>query len=174
MAEQANVASIEALEDFRAALLRYRERTTRALDDVSGEIKRTREWLGFEKRTAWEGEVKRRQRRLEQVEAELTSAKLSALQDDLSTHQMQVRKARRLLEEAEEKLRRTKKWVRDFDAVVDPAVRPLESLRDRVSSDLPKALASLDGMIRALGEYAERAPGAVPPEAKPAEGDEPS
>ena len=65
MAEQANVASIEALEDFRTGLVRYRQRITRALDDVGGEIKRTREWLAFGPRMAGEGEVKGRQRRLE-------------------------------------------------------------------------------------------------------------
>lgn len=157
MAEQANVASIEALEDFRGALLRYRQRATQALDDVGGELKRTRDWLSYEKRIAWEGEVRRCQRRLDQAEAELMSAKLSALNDDHSVQQLAVKKARRALAAAEEKLRLTKKWARDFDTAVEPASRPLDGLRDRLSNELPKAVASLDAMIRALGEYSARA-----------------
>lgn len=156
MADQANVTSIEALEDFRAALVRYRQRTTQALDDVGSEVKRTREWLSYERRMAWEAEVKRCQRRLDQAEAELSTSKFSGLKDDHSAQQLAVKKARRLLEEAEGKLRRTKKWAREFDAVVEPASRPLDSLRERVSHDVPKAIGSLDALIRALSDYAAR------------------
>ena len=45
MEGQARVGSIDALEAFRAALIRYTERAKRALDDVTGEVKRTRGWL---------------------------------------------------------------------------------------------------------------------------------
>lgn len=161
--QQAHVASIEALEDFRGALLRYRQRATQALDDVSGEVKRMREWLSYEKRMAWEGEVKRCRRRLDQAEAELVTAKFSALKDDHSVQQLAVKKARRALEEAEEKLRVTRKWARDFDSMVEPASRPLDGLRERLADQFPKAVGSLDGMIRTLGEYAaSRAGGSKP------------
>jgi hypothetical protein len=156
VADQANVASIEALEDFRAGLVRYRERTNQALEDVSGEVKRTREWLTFEKRTAWQGEVRRRQRRVDQALAELATSKLSVMKDDHSAQELEVKKARRALAEAEEKLRLTKKWARDFDSIVEPASRPLDSLRERIASELPKAIGSLDAMIRLLGDYAGR------------------
>lgn len=169
VAEQANVASIEALEDFRASLVRYRQRTTRALDDVAAEVKRTREWLAFDRRMAWEAEVRRCQRRLDQAEAELATSQLSALKDDHSAQQLAVRKARRALDEAEEKLRRTKKWAREFDAIVDPASRPLDNLRERIANDLPKAIGSLDAMIRALGDYAGRTDAPVRVETKRAE-----
>lgn len=156
MADQANVASIEALEDFRAGLVRYRQRTTQALEDVSSEVKRTREWLAFEKRMAWEGEVRRRQRHLDQAEAELSTSRLSALKDDHSAQQLEVKKARRALAEAEGKLALTRKWARDFDSIVEPASRPLDSLREWIAGEMPKAIGSLDAMIRALGDYAGR------------------
>ena len=163
MADQAKVASVEALEDFRAALLRYSQKSKTALDDVSSELKRMRNWLTYDRRMAWEGEVRRHLRRLEQSEAELMTAKLSGLQDDLAAQQMAVKKCRRSLEGAEQKLAATKKWARDFDTVVAPAVKPLDSLRDRVAVDLPKAVSSLDGLIRALDAYTERAPKSAPP-----------
>ncbi len=156
MAEQAKVASIEALEDFRASLVRYSQRTKTALDDVSSEMKRLRDWLAYERRTAWEGEVRRCTRRLEQAKAELMTAEMSGLQDDVLAQKMAVKKAIRTLEEAETKLAATKKWARNFDSVVAPAQKPLDSLRDRVAGDLPKAIGTLDGLIRALDAYAER------------------
>lgn len=161
VAEKANVTSIEALEDFRTALLRYRDRAVQALDDVGGEVKRTRDWLAYDRRMFWEGEVKRGQRRLEQAEAELMTSRFSALKDDHSVQQLAVKKARRLLEEAEGKLRAVRKWCRDFDGVVEPAARPLEALRERLSHDFPKAVASLESMIQALADYSGRMPAAV-------------
>ena len=163
MAERANITSIEVLEDLRSALLRYRERVLRALDDVGGEVKRTREWLADDRRVAWEAEVRRGERRLGQAEAELMTSRLSALKDDHSVQQLAVKKARRMLEEAEGKLRAVRKWNREFDALVEPAARPLEALRERLDHDFPKAVATLDGMIAALGDYAGREPGAALP-----------
>ncbi|MCU0794821.1 MAG: hypothetical protein MUF31_02695 [Akkermansiaceae bacterium] len=158
MADQAKVTSIEALEDFRSALLRYRDRTVQALDDVGGEIKRTRDWLAYDRRMFWEAEVRRGQRRLEQAEAELMTSRFSALKDDHSVQQLAVKKARRMLEEAEAKLRAVRKWSRDFDGVVEPAARPLEALRERLSHEFPKAVASLEQMIHALADYSGRLP----------------
>ncbi|GAA5483877.1 hypothetical protein [Haloferula sargassicola] len=156
MAERAKVASIEALEDFRSSLVKYSQRTKSALDEVSSEMKRLREWLSYERRTGWEAEVRRGTRRLEQAEAELMTAEMSGLQDDLMSRKMAVKKAVRALEESTAKLEATKRWARNFDSVVAPALRPLDSLRDRVAGDLPKAIATLDGLVRALEAYAER------------------
>lgn len=164
MADQARVASIEALEDFRTALVRYQGRAKQALEDVGGEVKRLREWLAFDRRMHWEGEVRRCTRRLEQAEAELTTARFSALQDDHSAQQMAVKKARRMLEAAEEKLRVTRKWIRDFDSIVEPEGRQLDGLRERLAQDFPKAISAMGETIGVLKEYAEvRSVGSKPP-----------
>ncbi|MEM1083341.1 MAG: hypothetical protein AAGI48_04415 [Verrucomicrobiota bacterium] len=157
------MVSIEALEDFRTALLRYQSRATQALDDVGGEVKRMRDWLSYEKRMHWERELKRRGRKLEQAEAELMTSKFSGLKDDHSAQQLAVKKARRELEEAEEKLRVTKRWAREFDAVVSPASRQLDCLRDRLVTSFPKAIASLGETIGALRDYAELGGGGSAP-----------
>lgn len=154
MAEHAKVTSIEALEDFRSALIRYQARAKQALDDVGGEVKRTRDWLGFDRRTYWEGQVKRCQRRLEHAEAELMTARFSSLKNDQSAQQMAVRKARRRLEEAEEHLKVTKRWIRDFDSIVEPAGRQLDGLRERLAQQFPKAVVAMDRSITALQDYA--------------------
>ncbi len=155
MAEQARVASIDALEDFRTALVRYQARATQSLDDVSGDVKQMREWLTLDRRMHWQAELKRRTRRLEQAEAELMTSKFSDLKEDHSVQQLAVKKARRNLAEAEEKLRVTKRWARDFDAMVAPASRQLDGMRERLSTTFPKAISSMGETIGLLREYAE-------------------
>ncbi|MEP4078531.1 hypothetical protein [Haloferula sp.] len=171
MAEQARVASIDALEEFRTALVRYQSRATQALDDVNSEVKQVREWLAFDRRTHWQAELKRRTRKLDQAEAELMTSKFSALKDDHSAQQMAVKKARRDLADAEEKLRLTKRWARDFDSVVSPASRQLDGLRERLATTFPKAISGMGETIGVLRNYAEvRAGKPRPPAEESTEG----
>ena len=171
MADKAKVTSIDALESFRATLVRYLERARRSLDEAAGETRRTRSWLDGDRRLHWDFQVRQRQRLLDQAEQELYSAMLS---DDKQVHvfrKMAVLKARRRLEEAEEKLKAVKQWQRRFDQQVEPLLRRLESTHDMVSHHLPLALASLDRTITVLQSYAESRPAPQPP---PAEAGPPS
>ena len=45
MSGPAKVSSIEALEAFRADLIRYVEKARVALEDAESEVRRTRSWL---------------------------------------------------------------------------------------------------------------------------------
>jgi chromosome segregation ATPase len=154
MEGQARVGSIDAIEAFRAALIRYTERVRRGLDDVTGEVKRTRGWLETEQRQKWEGEYRRRARALEQAEQELFSARMSAMKNDKSAQQMAVNKAKRALLEAEEKLAVIKRWRQAYDARIESLAKQLESLHETMSRQMPKAAVSLANSIRYLQDYA--------------------
>ncbi len=162
MEGQARVGSIDALEAFRAALIRYTERVRRGLDDVTGEVKRTRGWLETEQRQKWEGEFRRRSRAMEQAEQELFSARMSSMKNDKSAQQMAVNKAKRALLEAEEKLAVIKRWRQAYDARIESLAKQLESLHETVSRQMPKAVVSLSNSIRYLQDYAETAPAPRP------------
>jgi polyhydroxyalkanoate synthesis regulator phasin len=173
MEGQARVGSIDALEAFRAALIRYTERAKRALDDVTGEVKRTRGWLETEQRQKWENEYRRRARALEQAEQELFSARMSSMKNDKSAQQMAVNKARRKLQEAEEKLAVIKRWRQAYDTRVEALSKQLEVLHDTLSRQMPKGVVSLTNSIRLLQDYAEtmNAPKPAAPAAEPERSD---
>jgi len=154
MEGQARVGSIDAIQAFRAVLIRHAERARRSLDDVTGEVKRTRGWLETEQRQKWEGEHRRRARHLEQAEQELFSARLSSMKQDKSAQQMAVKKARRSLMEAEEKLAVIKRWRQAYDARVESLAKQLESLQDTLSRQMPQGIVSLGNSIRYLQDYA--------------------
>ena len=160
MAQQARVTSIAELEAFRAALVRYLEHARRALDETTGEVRRTRSWLDGDRRRHWDLELKRAGRALEQAEAELYSASLSAVKTSDSFRKMAVLKARRRLAAAVERRRLVKRWCDVFDQRADPLLHMLGGMQDKVSRELPDAVVVLSEAIRALEAYAETHPAA--------------
>ena len=155
MAEQAKVTSLDALESFRAKLIVFLSKSRRAIDEVSDEIRRTRNWLEGEQRVHWEAQVKKCRKRLELAEAELMTAKFSEFIDNPSVQQMQVRKARRAIEEAEGKLAMVKKWSRDYDNFADPLSKKLDSLRHHLDQEMPHGITYLVQAQRTLEGYTE-------------------
>ena len=155
MSEQAKVTSLDALERFRADLIIFINTAHRCVDEAGDEVRRTRQWLQGEQRMHWEGEARRRKRVLDQAEADLYSARLSGLKDRTIVQEEAVRKAKRVMTEAEEKLRVLKKWNRDFDNHTDPLVKRLEGMRYYLDHDMPKALTYLVQAQRTLEAYAE-------------------
>ena len=155
MAEQAKITSLDALERFRADLIVFMTTAHRCVDEAGDEVRRTRQWLQGEQRTHWEGAARQRKRVLDQAEADLYSARISGLKDRTIVQEEAVRKAKRAMAEAEDKLRVLKKWNRDFDNNADPLVKRLEGMRYFLDHDLPKALTFLVQAQKTLEAYAE-------------------
>jgi hypothetical protein len=155
MPDRAHVASLEALELFRANLVVYISQARPALEEVSAEVLRTRLWLEDEKRTYWEREIRRRTKELEQAQQALFSSRLGMLKKESAAEQMAVHRAKRALEEAESKLRMLKKWRRDFDGHVQPLVKQMEKLHTVLSNDMNQAVAFLNQTLDTLTSYAE-------------------
>ena len=150
---QANISSIETLEAFRSSLILFLTKARRSLDDSTDAVRRTRQSIQHDKRTYWENEARRRKKQLDQAQQELMTARISALHDHLVVQQNAVHKAKRALEEAEDKLRVVKLWNQKFDSTVEPVAKRLESFRQFVDSDLPKAVSFLVNAQRALDDY---------------------
>ena len=169
MSLQAKVTSTEVLDTFRASLIIFQAKARRSVDDAGDELRRTRNWLQYDVRVRWENEQKKCAKDLERAEAELMSAKLSSLRDNITFQVNAVRKAKAALEHANEKLRHVKKWAQNFDSLADPLGKSLEGLRQFLDFDLPKGVSFLVQAARTLDEYAEtHAPPSGPPSTAPA------
>ena len=160
MPERAKVTSLEAIEDFRARLIIYRDKAGRVLDEVSDGVIRTRLWLASDRPAHWEGQIRRLTRELEQRQQELFSAQLSGLGDASYMQRAAVQKARRAIREAEEKRHAVKNWHRQFDHKVEPAARQVEKLRHSLGHELGRAVAWINEVTKTLGAYAELSPAA--------------
>jgi hypothetical protein len=155
MAGQAKITSVEAIELFRAALILFTSQARPALEEASSEILRARLWLENDQRRLWESERRNRNRKLEQAQSELMTARLSEFQETTSLQQMAVNRARRAVQDAEAKLAALKKWDRELDNRSAPLLKEVEQLHSFLTAEMPKAIALLAQVVRALDAYAD-------------------
>jgi hypothetical protein len=158
MADHADISSIDALELFRADLVQYVEKARVALEDAEGEARRMRNWLDGDRSGFWMRQMKHRTKLLEQAEAELYNVTLTSPRDSHSVQKMAVARAKRAVEEAEEKLRVLKHWRQTFDNRVTPMLRQMDPMFFLVGQHLPKGVHALTEMIKTLQDYAEKFP----------------
>ncbi len=156
MSTQARVTSVEALEAMRAALVIFVTKARGAVDTSRDRVRRMRNWLQHDQRMHWEGEIRRRQRLLDQAVQELYSARLTKMTGAIAIREAVVRKAKAAVEEAQTKLRNVKKWGQNFDSVSDPLVKKLDGFRDYLDHEMPDAITFLYRARDILEAYAER------------------
>lgn len=164
MSNQVRVSSIDALEQFRAELIQYITRARAALEDAASDVRRTQDWLDRDRYNHWNTEIRKRTKLLRQAEQELYSANLTRPLASNAIQKMAVQKAKRAVQEAEDKMRIISHWRHRFDRMATPHLRGLDPLLSILSQDLPRGVVSLGEAIKALQAYAERPP---PAAAKP-------
>ena len=173
MADRAQVTSVEALESFRSALIVYLSKTRPALEEMSNEVLRARQWLQNDQRRLWENEMKIRAKKLERARAELFSVSMSKLQEVSSAQQLLAHRAEVAFEEAQKKLVLLKKWDRELENRSEPLVKQVDQFQSFVTAEMPRAIAYLNQAIRALEAYTEIRMGGATDAAMPATVEEP-
>ncbi len=158
MAETANITSVDAITAFRAQLIVYLGKARPLLEELSGEIIRTRQWLENDKRLQWEHQFRLHTRKLEEARAELFNARLSKLQEATALQTMAVQRAERAVREVESKLMAIRKWTRNLEPTTAPLVKQAEQLQTYLATEMTRSVAHLDEIIRALENYADTAP----------------
>jgi hypothetical protein len=169
MADKAKITSLDAIKSFRDALIIYLSKARPTVEEVSADIKRTKNWMEYEQKMFWEGQRKRIAKELEEAQAALFSAKMSNLREPSVAEQMAVVHTKRALVHAEGKLKMIKYWDREFPNQSEPLEKQVEKLQSIFATDMAKAVAYLTQMIITLEEYAALAP---PPGAIAEEGSE--
>jgi hypothetical protein len=178
MSQSANVRSIQAIRDFKAALATFAEDARNALSSSEMEVRRTRDWLNRDQLVYWQTQVKRRNEELSMARTELHRRRLSQQGSDAisDTEQKEnLRIAQRRVTEAEEKVKLVKKWVPVLEHAIAEYHSTSQPLGDRLTGALVNSLSLLGRMINTLESYVATAPpsvelsmGALAPDAAPA------
>jgi len=156
----AHVEAIEALEELRNALLRFKHEAQSALDVARMETNRTKEWLQ-ERLFHWQKELHRRERILQDAQAALTRCQSKVYRDsegrthvpDCSVEQAAVRRAKQLVAEAEVEVRTVHEHVQRVDTAASSYEHQSLLLTRKLDVDLQKATQVLDYSVTVLTSY---------------------
>lgn len=159
----ANVKAIQALEELRTALMRFKSDTQRTLQVAEGEINRTKAWLQ-ERLTYWQRELQRRQRELQEAQGALRTCQAQSYRDpetgrvyvpDCSREQAVVRQAQHQVEQATTSLRTVQYHMRKVEEAATSYKHKSVQLERTLESDLLKASDLLSKSAETLWSYVE-------------------
>jgi hypothetical protein len=157
MSQSARVESVDALKEFRVALIKFADAANGALGDAESEVQRTQMWLENDQLMHWQSQIRKRmevvsrakeQLRMKKVFKDSTGSKASYVDEEKA-----LAKATRMLEEAEQKLAATKSWARRFQKEAAAFKGAVQRMSTFVLADVPVATAKLDRMTAALQAY---------------------
>lgn len=155
MSQFARVISIDILRDFKAALTEFAEQAGVALSEAQSDVQRTIFWLQHEQQAHWQREIKKRNEKLAQAKAELNKKQIAT--NDVRTSAVLERKmvtaAQNRLDEAEEKLRRVKKWSQLLEREFLLFKAQCQQVSGAVQADIPAAVVRMNKMISSLEAY---------------------
>ena len=156
MSSQADVRSIEALNDFRVAMALFAEDTLGALGAVDMEIKRTVQWLQHDRKAYWAEQIKRREQAVAAAKAEVFRRQLAKTTHSTpaqSEQKEQLRRAEASLRDAEMRSDLVKKWEPALQQALLEYHASTRRIKDLAAGDVPRATALLERMVLALEGY---------------------
>lgn len=160
MRRTADVRSIDALKDAKAALVEFREIVVVALSEAQAEVQRTVWWLQHDQTTYWKHEVRRRTELVNQAKSDLYRAKLAAMDETASCLEQKkaLERAEHRLQEAERKVQLVKQWSLKVDREAMLFRAQIQGISRAAESDMPRAEAKLEMMLDRLEAYVRLAP----------------
>lgn len=156
MNRTAHITSIETIRRFRPALVKFADQVRQALTEVQGEMQRTAAWLEQEQGPFWQRQLRKRQEEVQQAKQALNAKKLfdsPTVKQTAVDEERALRRAKRRLEEAEQKIEAVRRWRRELEREWMRQQGQLQRLSRAVEQDVPRAVALLERMSRSLEAY---------------------
>ena len=155
MAEFARVTSLDALREFKVALVEFQEEATVALSEATSEAQRGLWYITSDCKAIWQRELKKRNEKLAQAKAELFKKQIESNDTRTSAivERKHVQRWEAAVNQAEEKLRAIKRWATALERDFMLFKAGVQGMSNIVASDMPNAAARIERMIQKLEEY---------------------
>jgi hypothetical protein len=156
-ASGARVDSIEAVKEFKVALIKFAETSNIAMGASESDLHRTLNWLINQQSAYWNQQHKKRQDRLKEAQEKLREKQL--YKDATKSRQSYVEElkmvqfAQRQVEESVAKLEAIRKSIRRLEKEITLYKGQVQRFITAVTLDLPNAVAQLENITRSLDSY---------------------
>ena len=169
MNDGAGVQSLDALQDWQAALTIFRTEGLDALASVTSELNRLEGWLS-EKLQFWHHKVRDYEEEVAQAKNELRNRSFpdwSGRIPDTTVQEENLRDAERRLDFARDQIQVVRRWIHRLPAeiteIYEGAGRHLSNFLD---GEVPRGLAMLSRAMDAIEKYLQVLPESAPPPRK--------
>jgi hypothetical protein len=151
----ARITSIDALKEFRVALIKFKAEATAALIETESDIQRTLLWLRHDQTAHWQREVRKRQELLARAKSDLYRKQVAQDPEVRASvdQKKAVERAKRDLAHAEEKAQSVRRWIGVLDKELVLYRGECQGLSGMLDGEIPVVLKRLDGMIDSLQAY---------------------
>jgi hypothetical protein len=173
----ADVKSIDALQDWRVALINYRQDGLDCLSTIHNDVQKAFSWLD-DTEAAWKRARRQAEEELVQAKAELTRREIpdfSGRMPDTTLQKKAVARAKAKIDFCDDQVAVTRQWRTRLPRMVNEEFEgPARRFGNFLEIDIARAVAGLDKQIDALVAYANMGkpltgvPSAPSPAATPA------
>jgi hypothetical protein len=157
----ANVRDIQAIREFRAALLKFADEAESALQSMQAETNRTFEWIEHDRPHYWTVQMRKAFDQVAATRMALNACQMRTVagrRPSCIEEKQAYEKAKRRLQQCQEQAERIKHWNVTIHHDADEFRGRLAGLRRLLDVEIPQALARLEKTAEILESYAETGP----------------
>jgi hypothetical protein len=165
----ANVHSVEAIKDVRAAIVAFHERATSAMGDLRQKIDRTVAWLELDRPNYWREQERRAFDLLATTRVALDTCRLRTVagrRSECIEEKQAFARAKVRMEYVREKQQAVRKWMVQSGREANEYRARTSTFQRSLENELPLMVAQLGRMIDAIDAYSASNP--LPPQPTPA------
>ena len=155
MAHSANIRSLDAVKDFKAALAKFGDQVKQSLISAHADMRKGIQRLQTDHYAYWQHEEKKWSRKLAEAKSELYRAENESRDTRTSPvlERKAVDRAQQRIDECRRKMERVKHWVRTLEKEAALCQSQLQQLDEMVEADLPRTAAKVDRMMQSIESY---------------------
>jgi hypothetical protein len=154
----ANVNSIVAVREFKAALIRFAEEAASALDMMTSQIHRAVDWVEHERPAYWQQQVKVAFDEVAEARARLNTCQMRTVaghRPSCIEEKQDYERAKRRLAYCQKMVPNVRRWAVKLRHEADEYRGRMGTLARAVEVDLPRMVALIERTATALEKYAE-------------------
>lgn len=157
MSGPAQVRSVDAIEAFRLALVRFEQRAQDALETLTGEVRRADDWLRTDRPPHWKEQVRLAAEAAHKAKVDLDRCLMYPLiegqRPSCREERDELKKAQARLDYCREKTEVVKRWKRELHHELFEFEGRLSAMREMLETEIPLAHAKLKQIMRSLENY---------------------
>jgi hypothetical protein len=156
MSPRANVRSLDAIREFRPAVVRFEDDVMAALTGLRTELNRTMQWLDHDCPAYWQHQIRNGFDAVAETRTQLSRKSMMTVaghRSDCIDEKKALARAKQQLEFAQEKLKVCRQWSIKAHRAADEYNSRIGRAEQSMAQGLPRLMAILERIMLALESY---------------------